>query len=147
MSSKSNLTKVFENASKNLFDTMRYDWGIGYMEEQMPEKKEIPDRKRGEIEPSKKTRMERLKESIAEAGAEPASIYKAYQDQYRMMLEAGKMAPSFAGSKFRLGVRQPSMAGTSKFSSIKEARASDYRTKNKERMKKFLIERAYTAKA
>ena len=147
MSSKSNLTKVFENASKNLFDTMRYDWGIGYMEEQMPEKKEIPDRKRGEIEPSKKTRMERLKESIAEAGAEPASIYKAYQDQYRMMLEAGKMAPSFAGSKFRLGVRQPSMAGTSKFSSIKEASASDYRTKNKERMKKFLIERAYTAKA
>ena len=147
MASKSNLTKVFENASKNLFDTMRYDWGIGYMEEQMPEKKEIPDRKRGEIEPSKKTRMERLKESIAEAGAEPASIYKAYQDQYRMMLEAGKMAPSFAGSKFRLGVRQPSMAGTSKFSSIKEASASDYRTKNKERMKKFLIERAYTAKA
>jgi len=147
MSSKSNLTKVFENASKNLFDTMRYDWGIGYMEEQMPEKKEIPDRRRGEIEPSKKTRMERLKESIAEAGAEPASIYKAYQDQYRMMLEAGKMAPSFAGSKFRLGVRQPSMAGTSKFSSIKEASASDYRTKNKERMKKFLIERAYTAKA
>ena len=147
MSSKSNLTKVFENASKNLFDTMRYDWGIGYMEEQMPEKKEIPDRRRGEIEPSKKTRMERLKESIAEAGAEPASIYKAYQDQYRMMLEAGKMAPSFAGSKFRLGVRQPGMAGTSKFSSIKEASASDYRTKNKERMKKFLIERAYTAKA
>lgn len=147
MASKSNLTKVFENASKNLFDTMRYDWGIGYMEEQMPEKKEIPDRKRGEIEPSKKTRMEKLKESIAEAGAEPASIYKAYQDQYRMMLEAGKMAPSFAGSKFRLGVRQPSMAGTSKFSSIKEASASDYRTKNKERMKKFLIERAYTAKA
>ena len=147
MASKSNLTKVFENASKNLFDTMRYDWGIGYMEEQMPEKKEIPDRRRGEIEPSKKTRMERLKESIAEAGAEPASIYKAYQDQYRMMLEAGKMAPSFAGSKFRLGVRQPSIAGTSKFSSIKEARASDYRTKNKERMKKFLIERAYTAKA
>ena len=147
MASKSNLTKVFENASKNLFDTMRYDWGIGYMEEQMPEKKEIPNRKRGEIEPSKKTRMEKLKESIAEAGAEPASIYKAYQDQYRMMLEAGKMAPSFAGSKFRLGVRQPSMAGTSKFSSIKEASASDYRTKNKERMKKFLIERAYTAKA
>ena len=147
MSSKSNLTKVFENASKNLFDTMRYDWGIGYMEEQIPEKKEIPDRRRGEIEPSKKTRMERLKESIAEAGAEPASIYKAYQDQYRMMLEAGKMAPSFAGSKFRLGVRQPGMAGTSKFSSIKEAKASDYRTKNKERMKKFLIERAYTAKA
>ena len=64
-----------------------------------------------------------------------------------MMLQAGKMAPSFAGSKFRLGVRQPSMAGTSKFSSIKEASASDYRTKNKERMKKFLIERAYTAKA
>ena len=147
MASKSNLTKVFENASKNLFDTMRYNWGIGYIEEQMPEKKEIPDRKRGEIEPSKKTRMEKLKESIAEAGAEPASIYKAYQDQYRMMLEAGKMAPSFAGSKFRLGVRQPSMAGTSKFSSIKEASASDYRTKNKERMKKFLIERAYTAKA
>ena len=147
MASKSNLTKVFENASKNLFDTMRYDWGIGYMEEQMTEKKEILDRKRGEIEPSKKTRMEKLKESIAEAGAEPASIYKAYQDQYRMMLEAGKMAPSFAGSKFRLGVRQPSMAGTSKFSSIKEASASDYRTKNKERMKKFLIERAYTAKA
>jgi hypothetical protein len=147
MASKSNLTKVFENASKNLFDTMRYDWGIGYMEEQMPEKKEIPDRRRGEIEPSKKTRMERLKESIAEAGAEPASIYKAYQDQYKMMLQAGKMAPSFAGSKFRLGVRQPGMAGTSKFSSIKEASASDYRTKNKERMKKFLIERAYTAKA
>ena len=85
--------------------------------------------------------------SIAEAGAEPASIYKAYQDQYKMMLQAGKMAPSFAGSRFRLGVRQPSMAGTSKFSSIKEASASDYRTKNKERMKKFLIERAYTAKA
>ena len=147
MASKRNLTKVFENASKNLFDTMRYDWGIGYMEEQMPEKKEIPDRRRGEIEPSKKTRMERLKESIAEAGAEPASIYKAYQDQYKMMLQAGKMAPSFAGSKFRLGVRQPGMAGTSKFSSIKEASASDYRTKNKERMKKFLIERAYTAKS
>ena len=147
MASKSNLTKVFENASKNLFDTIRYDWGIGYMEEQMPEKKEIPDRRRGEIEPSKKTKLEILKESIAEAGEEPASIYKAYQDQYRMMLEAGKMAPSFAGSKFRLGVRQPGMAGTSKFSSIKEASASDYRTKNKERMKKFLIERAYTAKA
>ena len=147
MASKSNLTKVFENASKNLFDTMRYDWGIGYMEEQMPEKKEIPDRKRGEIEPSKKTRMEKLKESIAEAGAEPASIYKAYQDQYRMMLEAGKMAPSFAGSKFRLGVIKPSIAGTSKFSTIKEASASNYHTKNKERMKKFLIERAYTAKA
>ena len=74
-------------------------------------------------------------------------LYKAYQDQDKMMLQAGKMAPSFAGSKFRLGVRQPSMAGTSKFSSIKEASASDYRTKNKERMKKFLIERAYTAKA
>jgi len=142
MSSKSNLSKVFENASKNLFDTIRYDWGIGYLE-----KKEIPDRRRGEIEPSKKTRLEKLKESIAEAGAEPASIYKAYQDQYRMMLEAGKMAPSFAGSKFRLGVTKPGMAGSSKFSSIKEASTSDYRTKNKERMKKFLIERAYTAKA
>ena len=148
MSSKSNLSKVFENASKNLFDTIRYDWGIGYMEEQMPEKKEIPDRRRGEIEPSKKkTRLERLKESIGEAGAEPASIYKAYQDQYRMMLESGKMAPSFAGSKFRIGVTKPGMAGSSKFSSIKEASTSDYRTKNKERMKKFLIERAYTAKA
>ena len=143
MSSKSNLSKVFENASKNLFDTIRYDWGIGYLE-----KKEIPDRRRGEIEPSKKrTKLERLKESIGEAGAEPASIYKAYQDQYRMMLEAGKMAPSFAGSKFRLGVTKPGMAGSSKFSSIKEASTSDYRTKNKERMKKFLIERAYTAKA
>jgi len=147
MASKSNLTKVFENASKNLFDTIRYDWGIGYMEEQMPEKKEIPDRRRGEIEPSKKTKLEKLKESIAEAGAEPVSIYKAYQDQYRMMLEAGKTAPSFAGSKFRLGVTKPGMAGSSKFSSIKEASVSDYRTKNKERMKKFLIERAYTAKA
>ncbi len=142
MASKSNLSKVFENASKNLFDTIRYDWGIGYLE-----KKEIPDRRRGEIEPSKKTRLEKLKESIAEAGAEPASIYKAYQDQYRMMLDAGKMAPSFAGSKFRLGVTKPGMAGSSKFSSIKEASISDYRTKNKERMKKFLIERAYTAKA
>ena len=57
------------------------------------------------------------------------------------------MAPSFAGSKFRIGVTKPGMAGSSKFSSIKEASTSDYRTKNKERMKKFLIERAYTAKA
>jgi hypothetical protein len=146
MSSKSNLTKVFQNASKNLFDTMRYDWGIGYMEEQMPEKKEIPDRRRGEIEPSKKTRIQKLKEAAIDAAGDN-TMFQAYQDQYRMSLETAKMAPSFAGSKFRIGVTQPGMAGRAKFSSIKEAKASDYRTKNKERMKKFLIERAYTAKA
>jgi hypothetical protein len=146
MSSKSNLTKVFQNASKNLFDTMRYDWGIGYMEEQMPEKKEIPDRRRGEIEPSKKTRIQKLKEAAIDAAGDN-TMFQAYQDQYRMSLETAKMAPSFAGSKFRIGVTQPGMAGRAKFSSIKEASASDYRTKNKERMKKFLIERAYTAKA
>ena len=147
MSSISNLTKVFQNASKNLFDTMRYDWGIGYSEgEEVPKKKEIPDRRRGEIEPSKKTRIEKLKEAAVDAAGDNR-MFQAYQDQYRMSLETAKMAPSFAGSKFRIGVTQPGMAGRAKFSSIKEAKASDYRTKNKERMKKFLIERAYTAKA
>ena len=61
-----------------------------------------------------------------------------------MAMKAGQV--SFAGSKFRLGVKEPKMAGDSTFSSIKEAKASDYRAKHKERMKKFLIERAYTAK-
>ena len=60
-------------------------------------------------------------------------------------MRAGQV--SFAGSKFRLGVASPKMAGGSTFTSIKEAKASDYRAKHKERMKKFLIERAYTAKA
>ena len=30
MASKSNLSKVFENATRNLSDTILYDWGIGY---------------------------------------------------------------------------------------------------------------------
>ena len=147
MSSKSKLSQIFENSSKNLFDTMKYNWGIGYMEEQMPEKTknpELPSNKPGAKETKKMTKLERLKKAIGEAGAEPASIYNAFKDQYDMAMKAGQV--SFAGSKFRLGVRDPKMAGGSTFSSIKEARASDYRTKHKERMKKFLIERAYTAK-
>ena len=31
MSSKSKLSQIFENSSKNLFDTMKYNWGIGYI--------------------------------------------------------------------------------------------------------------------
>ena len=32
MASKSNLSKVFENATRNLSDTILYNWGIGYSE-------------------------------------------------------------------------------------------------------------------
>ena len=147
MASKSKLSQIFENSSKNLFDTMKYNWGIGYSEGE-----EVPPINEGNVEKDlptdknnkKSSRIKRLKKAIGEAGAEPASIYNAFKDQYDMAMKAGQV--SFAGSKFRLGVRDPKMAGGSTFSSIKEAKASDYRTKHKERMKKFLIERAYTAK-
>jgi len=148
MASKSNLSKVFENATRNLSDTIKYNWGIGYMEEQMPEKTknpELPSNKPGAKKIKKKTKLEILKEAIGEAGSEPEAMYKAFKDQYDMAMRAGQV--SFAGSKFRLGVKEPKMAGDSTFTSIKEAKASDYRAKHKERMKKFLIERAYTAKA
>jgi len=148
MASKSNLSKVFENATRNLSDTIRFDWGIGYSEGE-----EVPPTNEGNVEkdlpPSKNnkksSRLERLKKAIGEAGKEPENLYKAYKDQYDMAMRAGQV--SFAGSKFRLGVASPKMAGGSTFTSIKEAKASDYRAKHKERMKKFLIERAYTAKA
>jgi hypothetical protein len=149
MASKSNLSKVFENATRNLSDTIRFNWGIGYMEEQMPEKKKTTmETKQEEISEGKykrKTKLEKLKEAIGEAAGEPGSLYNAYKDQYDMAMKAGQV--SFAGSKFRLGVASPKMAGDSTFTQIKEAKASDYRAKHKERMKKFLIERAYTAKA
>ena len=61
-----------------------------------------------------------------------------------MAMKAGQV--SFAGSKFRLGVRDPKMAGGSTFSSIKEARASDYRTKHKERMKKIFNRKSIHSK-
>ena len=148
MASKSNLSKVFENATRNLSDTIRFNWGIGYSEGE-----EVPPTNEGNVEkdlpPSKNnkksSRLERLKKAIGEAGKEPENLYKAYKDQYDMAMRAGQV--SFAGSKFRLGVKEPKMAGDSTFTSIKEAKASDYRAKHKERMKKFLIERAYTAKA
>ena len=57
-------------------------------------------------------------------------IYNAYKDQYDMAMKAGRV--SFAGSKFRLGVTSPKMAGDSTFTQIKEAKASDYRAKHKE---------------
>jgi hypothetical protein len=136
MASKSNLSKVFENATRNLSDTILYDWGIG-----VNKNPELPSNKPG----AKKTKIEKLKEAIGEAGSEPEAMYKAFKDQYDMAMRAGQV--SFAGSKFRLGVKEPKMAGDSTFNQIKEAKASDYRTKHKERMKKFLIERAYTAKA
>ena len=148
MASKSNLSKVFENATRNLSDTIRFNWGIGYSEGE-----EVPPTNEGNVEKDlptsknnkKSSKLERLKKAIGEAGKEPEALYKAYKDQYDMAMRAGQV--SFAGSKFRLGVREPKMAGDSTFSSIKEAKASDYRSKHKERMKKFLIERAYTAKA
>ena len=147
MASKSNLTKVFENASRNLSDTIRYNWRIGYSEgEEKPRtnegdvEKDLPPSKNNK----KSSRIERLKKAIGEAGKEPENLYKAYKDQYDMAMRAGQV--SFAGSKFRLGVKEPKMAGSSTFTNIKEAKASDYRAKHKERMKKFLIERAYTAK-
>jgi hypothetical protein len=136
MASKSNLSKVFENATRNLSDTIRYNWGIG-----ANKNPEMPSNKPGAKE---MTKLERLKKAIGEAGSEPEAMYKAFKDQYDMAMRAGQV--SFAGSKFRLGVKEPKMAGGSTFTSIKEAKASDYRTKHKERMKKFLIERAYTAK-
>ena len=136
MASKSNLSKVFENATRNLSDTIRYNWGIG-----ANKNPEMPSNKPGSKE---MTKLERLKKAIGEAGSEPEAMYKAFKDQYDMAMRAGQV--SFAGSKFRLGVKEPKMAGGSTFTSIKEAKASDYRTKHKERMKKFLIERAYTAK-
>ena len=146
MASKSNLSKVFENATRNLSDTILYDWGIGYSEGQ-----EVPPTNEGDVEkdlPTSKNKkkssiLKKLKKSIGEA--DPEALYKAYKDQYDMAMRAGQV--SFAGSKFRLGVASPKMAGGSTFTSIKEAKASDYRAKHKERMKKFLIERAYTAKA
>ena len=146
MASKSNLSKVFENATRNLSDTIRFNWGIGYSEGE-----EVPPINEGDVEkdlpPSKNnkksSRLERLKKAIGEAAGEP--LYNAYKDQYDMAMKAGRV--SFAGSKFRLGVTSPKMAGDSTFTQIKEAKASDYRAKHKERMKKFLIERAYTAKA
>ena len=148
MASKSNLSKVFENATRNLSDTIRFEWGIGYSEGE-----EVQPTNEGNVEkdlpPSKNnkksSRLERLKKAIGEAGKEPENLYKAYKDQYDMAMKAGQV--SFAGSKFRLGVASPKMAGDSSFTRIKEAKASDYRAKHKERMKKFLIERAYTAKA
>jgi len=148
MASKSNLSKVFENATRNLSDTIRFEWGIGYSEGE-----EVPPINEGDVEKDlptsknkkKSSKLEKLKEAIGEAGKEPENLYKAYKDQYDMAMRAGQV--SFAGSKFRLGVASPKMAGGSTFTSIKEAKASDYRAKHKERMKKFLIERAYTAKA
>ena len=148
MASKSNLSKVFENATRNLSDTIRFEWGIGYSEGE-----EVPPINEGNVEKDlptsknkkKSSKLERLKKAIGEAGKEPEALYKAYKDQYDMAMRAGQV--SFAGSKFRLGVKEPKMAGDSTFTQIKEAKASDYRAKHKERMKKFLIERAYTAKA
>jgi len=148
MASKSNLSKVFENATRNLSDTIRFEWGIGYSEGE-----EVPPINEGNVEKDlptsknkkKSSKLERLKKAIGEAGKEPEALYKAYKDQYDMAMRAGQV--SFAGSKFRLGVASPKMAGGSTFTRIKEAKASDYRAKHKERMKKFLIERAYTAKA
>ena len=148
MASKSKLSQIFENSSKNLFDTMKYNWGIGYswkVNKCLEEMKVMLKLIYHQIKKSKvQVECKRIKKAIGEAGAEPASIYNAFKQQYDMAMKAGQV--SFAGSKFRLGVRDPKMAGGSAFSSIKEARASDYRTKHKERMKKFLIERAYTAK-
>jgi len=148
MASKSNLTKVFENASRNLSDTIRFNWGIGYSEgEEKPRtnegdvEKDLPQSKKSN---KKADRITRLKKAILDAGKEPENLYNAYKDQYDMAMRAGQV--SFAGSKFRLGVKEPKMAGSSTFTNIKEAKASDYRAKHKERMKKFLIERAYTAK-
>ena len=148
MASKSNLSKVFENATRNLSDTIRFNWGIGYSEGE-----EVPPTNEGNVEKDlptsknnkKSSKLERLKKAIGEAGKEREALYKAYKDQYDMAMKAGRV--SFAGSKFRLGVASPKMAGGSTFTQIKEAKASDYRAKHKERMKKFLIERAYTAKA
>ena len=148
MASKSNLSKVFENATRNLSDTIRFNWGIGYSEGE-----EVPTTNEGNVEKDlptsknnkKSSKIERLKKAIFKAGEEPENLYNAYKDQYDMAMRAGQV--SFAGSKFRLGVKEPKMAGSSTFTNIKEAKASDYRAKHKERMKKFLIERAYTAKA
>ena len=54
MASKSNLTKVFENASRNLSDTIRFNWNIGYSEGE-----EKPTTNEGDVEkdlpPSKKS--------------------------------------------------------------------------------------------
>ena len=61
-----------------------------------------------------------------------------------MAMRAGQV--SFAGSKFRLGVASPKMAGGSTFTSIKEAKASDYRAKHKERMKKLFNRKSIHSK-
>ena len=45
MASKSNLSKVFENATRNLSDTIRFNWGIGYSEGE-----EVPPTNEGNVE-------------------------------------------------------------------------------------------------
>ena len=75
MASKSKLSQIFENSSKNLFDTMKYNWGIGYSEGE-----EVPPINEGNVEKDlptdknnkKSSRIKRLKKAIGEAGAEPA---------------------------------------------------------------------------
>ena len=81
MASKSKLSQIFENSSKNLFDTMRYNWGIGYSEGE-----EVPRRNEGNVEidlpPSKKSskksdRIKKIREAVSEAAGQPGSLYNA----------------------------------------------------------------------
>jgi hypothetical protein len=131
------LKDIFQKASKNVMNTALTDWSY-YPKDRHPE---IIKSKSGK----KKKERGPLAKAFIEAGSTKGQMAKTYQDTLAMLTQASRNRPRF--NQLNIGVRGAKAPGTAGFGTITEADFSKFRKENRDRMRDFLLQQTYTAKA
>lgn len=128
---------IFNRAAKNVANTAATEWASRNLDEGDVENDPW------EVQPRKKTIGEAVKEALKEQEAQPM---KAYERVYNMLTQVNRNRPRFRGAMISTGVSRPARAGVSSFRDVKVKDPRDIAKENRDRMRKFVLEKAYITK-
>jgi hypothetical protein len=136
---------IFNKAAKNVANTAATEWASEFDIFKTYGKPEI-ERGTGKEaeEKKKKTLKEAFKEALAEQGR--GKPMQAYSDVYNMLTQVNRNRPRFRGAMVSTGMRIPTRPGQSSFRDVAVKDPRDIARENRERMRKFVLEKAYITK-
>jgi hypothetical protein len=126
---------IFNRAAKNVANTAATEWSLKH--------KTLDD---GDVENEvlrKKTIGEAIREALKEQDTKPM---EAYQRTYNMLTQVNRSRPRFRGAMVSTGMRIPSRPGQSGFKDIAVKDPRLIAKENRDRMRKFVLEKAYISK-
>lgn len=134
---------IFNRAAKNVANTASTEWAPEFDIFKTYGRPEVERGTGKESKVDKKTIGQAIKEALKEQEAQPM---KAYDRVYNMLTQVNRNRPRFRGAMISTGVSRPARAGVSSFRDVKVKDPRAIAKENRDRMRKFVLEKAYITK-